>query len=102
MKRRYVGTGEMLAIHRPALERGVEGFFWALSDDPILVNRRHAQHPDIAIVTIRGSLEHHVTCAADSYEGILEKLEKAKAGAGQRQAAQQQGNPRRERAGLKR
>ena len=74
MKRRYVGTGEMLAIHRPALERGVEGFFWALSDDPILVNRRHAQHPDIAIVTIRGSLEHHVTCAADSYEGIRERV----------------------------
>jgi ClpP class serine protease len=64
----------MLAIASSALQRGVEGFFWAISDDPILVNRRHAQYHDVAIVTIRGSLEHHITCAADSYEGIRERV----------------------------
>ena len=79
MNKRYILNGELVA-HYGGIKRDADGFFWLMgSQTP--PNARHALYQDVAIVHIRGSLEHHLTDGADSYEGILEKLEKAKAAA---------------------
>ena len=55
MKRRYVASGELLAVGPGGLQRSAEGFFWMLGDDPVRANARHREQADIAIVTVRGT-----------------------------------------------
>jgi capsid assembly protease len=74
--RRMIGSREMLAIDTSAIHRGADGFFW-LTGPETPPNARHALYDDVAIVHVRGSLEHHLTPGADSYEGLLTKLEAA-------------------------
>lgn len=78
MNKRYILNGELVA-HYGGIRRDADGFFW-MTGSQTPPNARHALYQDVAIVHVRGSLEHHLTDGADSYEGILEKLEKAKAG----------------------
>jgi ClpP class serine protease len=76
MPPRLVGSREMLAIEPSALHRGADGFFW-LTGPETPPNARHAVFGDVAIVHVRGSLEHHLAPGVDSYEGTLAKLEAA-------------------------
>lgn len=76
MKTRLIHSGEHLAIEPGAIMRGADGFFLMYgSETPD--NHRHAKYDDVAIVYARGSLEHHVTPEADSYECILDKIDRA-------------------------
>lgn len=77
--KRYVASGEMLAMDLGGIRRDADGLFWLMGPDTP-GNARHALFDDVAIVHVRGALEHHVTPGADSYEGILAKLESAKSG----------------------
>ena len=78
-RRRLVSPREMLAIDPGAVHRGADGFFWMMGPQTP-PNARHALYPDVAIVHVRGVLEHHITEGADSYEGIVTKLAAAKGG----------------------
>ena len=78
-RRRLIGAREMLAVDPGAIHRGAEGLFWLMGPETP-PNVRHALYPDVAIVHVRGVIEHHLTQGADSYEGIVGKLAAAKGG----------------------
>lgn len=80
MRRRYVASGELLAMGPGAVQRGAEGFFWMLGGESP-PNSRHPQYADVAIVKVRGALEHHLTFGADSYEALVARVEAAASGA---------------------
>jgi ClpP class serine protease len=76
---RYVKPGEMLAMDPSRIHRGPHGFFWLFGEGPKPNERRG----DVAIVHVRGELEHHkrdYECA-ESYEGLVEKFAAALTGA---------------------
>lgn len=77
MKPRYVKPGEALAMASTRLLQDRKGFFWMFGGSSPPNERRG----DVAIVYVRGELEHHeTTWGAESYEGILEKMRAAYAG----------------------
>jgi ClpP class serine protease len=78
-RRRLINPREMLAIDPGAVHRGADAFFWLLGPTTP-ANARHSVYGDVAIVHVRGSLEHHITEGSDSYEGIVAKLAAAKGG----------------------
>lgn len=78
-RKRYLLSGEAVAVGPGTVRRDADGFYW-LVGEPTPQSMRHPLYGDVAVVHVRGSLEHHLTAGADSYEGILDKLEKAKAG----------------------
>lgn len=66
----------MLAMDPTALHRGADGFFWLVGSN-VTPNARQG---DVAIVTIRGPMEHHKGSSGDNYESILERYQAALAG----------------------
>jgi ClpP class serine protease len=73
---RYVKPGEMLAMDPKCLHSGPEAMFW-LMDGGVTPNERIG---NVAIVHIRGELEHHKSYCGESYEGILERYKAATTG----------------------
>ena len=68
---RTIKPGEMLALDPSRLHRGPEGFFWMMTDPP----KPNERIGDVAIVHVRGELEHHASpYGCESYEGILTKF----------------------------
>ena len=66
---RRIRNGEALAVKQDAI--GKQGAFFFLFGDPPPSNRRSGT---VAIVSVRGSLEHHSCYYSDSYEAILERV----------------------------
>ena len=77
--KRHIAAGEVLAIDPAAIRRDADGLFWIIGDGTP-GNSRHHLYPDVAIIHVRGSLEHHITPGTDSYEGILDKIDDAMGG----------------------
>lgn len=77
--KRYVVAGEMLAIRQSEIRRDADGFFWLMGPGSPKTYR-HPSYADVAVVHARGSLEHHLTESADSYEGIEDKIDDAMGG----------------------
>lgn len=78
--KRYIVSGEALAIRRSEIRRDADGlFFFSGPESP--ENERHATYDDVAIVHARGSLEHHMTPGSDSYEAIEARIDSAMRGA---------------------
>ena len=64
-------------MRREALSQGPAGFFWMFSDPP----KANERVGDVAIVHVRGELEHHESpWGGESYEGIVAKVEAAVSG----------------------
>src|ERR1700680_3180450 len=78
-RKRYMGSGELLAVKQSEIRREADGFFWLMGDETP-ASSRHATYGDVAVVHVRGTIEHHLTSGSDSYEGIVDKLAKAKGG----------------------
>lgn len=74
--RRIVKRGEALAIAPEALHSGPGAIWWDMLT-PVPPNERCGS---VAIVHVRGSLEHHAGFGTDSYDGILERTRCAFAG----------------------
>ncbi len=74
-ERRYVKPGEMLAMDHRCLHTDTErgAMFWLMSDPP----RPNERRGSVAIVHIRGELDHHLSWGGDSYEGILKRYQDA-------------------------
>ena len=70
MGSRRIRIGEMLAIDASAIYKGVDGFFWLFGPSVTPSEMRG----DVAIVHVRGALEHHEGGNGDSYEGILSRV----------------------------
>lgn len=79
MTKRYIGSRELLALATDAIHRDADGFYWILGGGTP-DNSRHESFDDVAIVHARGSLEHHVTPGADSYECLFDKIRRAMMG----------------------
>jgi ClpP class serine protease len=81
MRRRIVGSGEMLAVGPGVLQRDANtgAFFWLMGAGPAASERR-GTHQDVAVVHVRGTLDHHRGTGDDSYEEILSRLQDAFAG----------------------
>jgi ClpP class serine protease len=76
---RYVRPGELLAMDPARLRRGDTGaFFWLMGAGP----KPNERKGDVAIVHIRGELEHHADAwgSCESYEGIIERMQAAISG----------------------
>lgn len=73
---RLIKQGEMLALEPGEIHRGADGFFWIVAPgaEP---NSRHKTYDDVAIVHVRGSLEHHSGSSSDNYEDILARVDSA-------------------------
>ncbi|HLX78153.1 MAG TPA: S49 family peptidase, partial [Acidimicrobiales bacterium] len=74
---RFVKPGEMLAIDTSAIRSGPEGFFWLFGGGVAANERRE----DVAIVHVRGALDHHADSWEDNYESILQRVRDAMSGA---------------------
>jgi signal peptide peptidase SppA len=75
---RYVKPNEALAMAPGRLHQDRKGFFWMLGSG-VMPNERRG---DVAIVHVRGELEHHADDwgCAESYEGIRKKFAEAYSG----------------------
>lgn len=76
ISRRAVKKGEPLAMLPEALRAGPQGMWWDFYT-PVPENERCGT---VAVVHVRGSLDHHRGYGCDSYEGILDRVRKAFAG----------------------
>ena len=74
MKRYALRTGEFLAISWNAIRRDGDGFFLALSGDPIPPNDTRGS---VTLVSIRGALQQYCSPDGDSYEGITDRVAQA-------------------------
>jgi signal peptide peptidase SppA len=75
-KARFVRSGEMIAMPRESLLQGPSGFFWLFGGGPTASERRG----DVAIVHVRGALDHHADAWDDNYESILKRVGDAMSG----------------------
>lgn len=89
-RERHVKPGELLAINPGSLHAGPKGVFWMLGIDPTRPNERHG---DVAVMHVRGELEHHEEYGCDSYERILKNLCTAVEGDGDGDADDAHGPP---------
>jgi signal peptide peptidase SppA len=76
MKRRTIKRGEALAIMPEAVHAGPDAMWWDFWT-PIPENGRCG---DVAIVHVRGSLDHHRGYGCDSYEEIVDRVRSALSG----------------------
>lgn len=91
MKRfqRVVKPGEHLAMAPEAVQSGIHGGRRAMWWDfwtPVPANTREGS---VAVVHVRGALEHHRGYGSDSYESIVERVADAFTGEDVRRAAEQ-------------
>jgi ClpP class serine protease len=70
---RIVNPGELLAVADSAVRRGADGFFFMFGSS-VPPNERHAVYSDVAIVHVRGALDHHETSGLDNYEAITKRV----------------------------
>jgi len=77
--KRHLVSGEMLAMRDSEIRRDADGLFFFMGPQSP-ASSRHAVYGDVAIVHARGSLEHHLSEFADSYEGIEDKIDDAMGG----------------------
>jgi len=70
---RAIHPGEALALYRGAIHSRPEGFFWLWSPPA----RQNERIGDVAVVHVRGPLEHHADSWGDSYGAIVKRVERA-------------------------
>ena len=80
MNTRRILPGELLAMDAGAIHRGADGFFFMVGPSAT-ASARHSLYDDVAIVHVRGSLEHHADSGCDNYESILSRVAAAMSGA---------------------
>lgn len=71
---RFIRPGEMLAMATSHLYASPQGFFWMLGPSAVPNQRRGS----VAIVNIRGGLDHHADSHSDNYEAIYQRIIEAK------------------------
>jgi len=74
--RRVIAAREALAIDPSVIKTGPEAFFM-IWPDPVCQNERVGVNKDIAVVHIRGPLEHHLDNQSDSYDSVIERARRA-------------------------
>jgi signal peptide peptidase SppA len=74
---RYIKPGEVLAIDSSWLRSDVKGFFWLFGGG----SKQNERRGNVAIVHVRGELDHHDSGWGESYEGIVRRLTDASTGA---------------------
>lgn len=79
MTARRILPGELLAVDSGAIHRGADGFFFMTGPESPK-SSRHATYSDVAIVHVRGTLEHHSTFGSESYEDTLCRITEAMSG----------------------
>ena len=75
-QQRAVRAGEHLAIDSRYMQRGPQAFFW-LFGPSVKQNERVG---NVAIVHVRGPLEHHDDSWGENYEGLLRRFQDALSG----------------------
>jgi ClpP class serine protease len=70
---RQIQPREMLAIDSATIRARPEGFFWLWSPPA----RQTERNGSVAVVHVRGPLEHHDDGWGDSYDAICKRVEKA-------------------------
>jgi ClpP class serine protease len=76
---RTIKSGEALAIDPKMIRAGREAHFWIWAD-PHPENDRVGANKDVAVVHVRGPLEHHKDGNGDSYDSIKERFAAALSG----------------------
>lgn len=76
---RYVKPGEAVAILPSLMHQDRRGFFWLFGGGS-LPNERRGPAGEVAVVHVRGELEHHATSWGESYEGIRARMADAFSG----------------------
>jgi ClpP class serine protease len=79
-RKRAIKHGEALAIDPSAVRAGPEAFFWLWSS-PCPCNERVGDAKKVAVVHVRGPLDHHDEGWGDSYDAIRARVESALSGA---------------------
>ncbi len=74
MGARYVRPGVPLAVAPTAIHRGADGFFLLVGSAPPPPNERLG---DVAVVHLRGPLEHHADEGGDSYDALCARMREA-------------------------
>jgi signal peptide peptidase SppA len=69
-KVRTIKNGEALAMDPKFVRAGREAFFWLWSN-PNPVNERVGENKNVAVVHVRGPLEHHSDGWGDSYDALV-------------------------------
>jgi ClpP class serine protease len=66
----------MLALDPGTIRQGPQGFFWMFGGGPVPSERLG----EVAVVHVRGALDHHADSYDDNYETILKRLREASTG----------------------
>ena len=65
-----------MAIDPGAVQRGADGFMFMFGTD-VPANERHPVYSDVALVHVRGALDHHDGGGLDNYEAIARRVASA-------------------------
>lgn len=79
-RKRAIKHGEALAIDPSAVRAGPEAFFWLWSS-PCPMNERVGDAKRVAVVHVRGPLDHHDEGWGDNYDAIKARVGAALSGA---------------------
>lgn len=67
---RFIAPGELLAMAPSHILAGPSGMFWL----PGMGSPPNERRGDVALVHVRGGLEHHESLMSDSYESIIKRV----------------------------